>query len=245
LADSGKYAVAIGKIRSDATGDEYSEPEKGLVQHLMIAYFNGWIEWDNALLGLFFERAPVGLRGQAIDFLKTGFKSVNEKEDEDYKNVVKARITLYWRNRLNVVRKNPKQNFEEVVRFCRWVKDSPLEPEDTLSLLHETLVLTGGNLGRNVYIRGFLEGICKIAEGHELEAIKCLKMSTQDDKAWFYTSGKDRDNIKELLDDVLKLADNYPEVIEIRKEAKELADNFGRLRIYDFRDHYNQLIKNS
>jgi hypothetical protein len=47
--------------------------EEDWMKHLMIAYFNGWMEYKDSLLRRFFEKADAKLRGQAAEFMTTGF----------------------------------------------------------------------------------------------------------------------------------------------------------------------------
>ena len=86
LAEKGKYAHAISKSGTHGEGRGFAKNiDEGLVQHLMIAYFNGWIEWDNSLLKQFFKKASAELRGKAASFLHTGFKPTFENRSEEGK----------------------------------------------------------------------------------------------------------------------------------------------------------------
>ena len=83
LAKQGKYKHAIERIGSTTKYKHSKDPEEGLVGHLMVAFFNGWIEFDNLLLVKFLKKAPAKLRGHAVEFLTTGFGVLKEKSDKE------------------------------------------------------------------------------------------------------------------------------------------------------------------
>ena len=64
----GKYEHAVELLGTPNRYKFGKNPEKGLVEHLMIGYFNGWVELDDELLEKFFEKATAKLRGKASRF---------------------------------------------------------------------------------------------------------------------------------------------------------------------------------
>jgi len=242
LAEQGKYECAIERIRSDSTGDEYNEPEKRLVEHLIVAYYNGWIKWDCSLLNKFFEKAPAKLRGKAADFMRTGFKSTKEKDDKKYTNAVIERVKKYWEKRLEVIESNPEMNTEEAVEFIDWVKNTLLEPKETLQLLSKTLDLTKGKLSKNSDESILVKSVCKIGEGNELLALKCINKMMQGKPEWISFSDYEG-YLKKFLDHILSLSSDATDIIEIRKEAKELVNAYGRRQIDELRSYYDELSK--
>lgn len=241
LAVQGKYESAIEKIRSESKGEEYDEPERGLVEHLIVAYYNGWISWDCRLLNKFFEEAPAKLRGKAAGFMKTGFKTTKEQEEE-YKNAVKERVRIYWEKRLEVIEKEPAENFNEAVGFLGWVKDTLLEPKETLELTLKTLELTNGKLGENRNENTLVKGVCQIGEGNELLALKCINKIMQGKPEWLVFSLYKGD-LEKFLEHIIGLSNDTTNIMEIREEAIRLINAYGRRQIDELRPYYDKLSK--
>ncbi len=78
LVEKGMYGRAVERIGAKSKYKFGKKPDDGLVEHLMIGYFNGWIVYEDEVLQKFFEKSPAGLRAKAARFLATGFKDVNE-----------------------------------------------------------------------------------------------------------------------------------------------------------------------
>jgi hypothetical protein len=243
LVGRDKYGQAIDRIGTTKKYRFGKEQEEGLVEHLMIAYFNGWVEFDDAVLGRFFKSAPAKLRGRAASFLTTGFKAV--KEDKEAKETERAkrreRVKQYWEKRLKAIAKNQQANLEETVAFADWAKDSLLGPEDTFGLLARTLDLSGGRVGERHDEVSFVRGVCELATGHELKALRCLNKALASGQVWTSFTLYEEE-LRELLQSVAELADEYEQVVDVRKEGIRLADAFGRME-YDFKDLYEQLKK--
>lgn len=237
LSEHGKYEHAIEKLGRTKKYRHSKDPEKGLVEHLMIAFFNGWIGFEDVLLSKFLSKASAELRGHAASFLTTGFAPLKEKPDKE----TSARLKHYWERRLGVIGKNPEANMNEEVEFLGWVKDSPFEIGETFELLYKTLELTDGQLGEGGSIDDFMEGIYDIAKGHELMALRCMSKAMNDKHTAEYFSLYQEEATK-FMKSIVELPDNYPNVEDIRKEAISLADAYGRRHIYQLRPIYEKLI---
>lgn len=240
LAKREKYRHAIERIGSTTKYKYSKDPEEGLVEHLMIAYFNGWIGFDHPLLVRFFEKAPRELRAHAVGFLSTGFKPVKEEGRADKK--IRERLKGYWQARLEEIRRNREENLEEAVEFTTWVSDSLLDEGETLDLLYQTLGLTGGKLGQGRNVWDCVQGICEIADKHELMALRCLNKAVSDEQMAMDFSLYE-EKLTEFMESVVQLPDDYEDVGRIRKEAIRLADAYGRMHIYKFRGVYEKLIE--
>lgn len=239
LAKSEKYGYAIDKLGKARKYKYSKDPEEGLVEHLMIGYFNGWIEFEDNLLVGFLEKAPAKLRAYAARFLTTGFKEIKGKHDE--KGILE-RLKHHWEKRLEEIGKNPEENIEETTEFVGWVKDSPLDKGQTFELLYKTLELNKGEIGETGQVDDFVEGICEIAGGHELMALKCLNKAMSDQKMGMYFSLY-KDILAKFMESILGMGDDYADIERIRKEAIKLADTYGRMHIYNFRGVYEKLIE--
>ncbi|MHC4798725.1 MAG: hypothetical protein ACYTF1_18975, partial [Planctomycetota bacterium] len=240
LVTSGKYSHAISQLNGEEKNGFRRDPNERLVEHLMIALFNGWPELDETnLLQQFHEKASAKRRGQAAGFLTTGFESLNNEPNK----AINDRLQEYWENRLEAISRNPDENIDEAIAFTSWVKNSPFEPNVTFNLLSRTLELTGGKIGGRRDTAQYIEGICENARGNELIALKCLNNSMGDRRNIAISYSLYEDILKQFMDNVVQLPDDYKHVTDIRKEAIRLADAYGRMHIYDLRQHYEELTE--
>jgi hypothetical protein len=242
LAERGIYDEAIRKL---GTLNKYKfgkNPEEGFVEHLMIAFFNGWIDLEAAMIERFFATASAELRGHAARFLTTGFKP--EKEGgEDYQEVTQ-RLRAYWQKRLAALETKPSENIEESTKLAGWAKDSLLEPKETLELLQQTLRLSGGRLSKLRDTRDFVASVCELGKGNELIALRCLKMAAADENMRMPWTLSD-DLPIEFLESIADLPEDYDDIENIRAEALEVADTYGRLHPDKFRQVWEKLSKKS
>jgi hypothetical protein len=240
LVQKGIYKNAISKLGTPNEFKFGKNPEEGFAEHMMIALFNGWIDVNDELLKNFFNKASQKLRGYAARFLTTGFKP--EKESgEDYQEV-SERLRKHWKKRLNEIKKEPNANIEEAIGFTGWIKDSLLEPKETLELLEETLQVSGGRLGKLQDTRDFVEGVCELGKGKELSALRCLKKATAEGEMRMPWAAF-QDPLKEFLQSIADLADAYENIEEIRTEAIAVADAYGRLHPEKFREVWVKLTQ--
>jgi hypothetical protein len=234
------YENAISKLGTPNKFKFGKDPEEGFAEHMMIAIFNGWIDVDDELVDNFFHRASQELRSYAARFLTTGFKP--EKESgEDYQEV-SERLRTHWKKRLEAIKKEPSVNIEEAIGFTGWVKDSLLEPKETLELLEETLQLSGGRLGRLLDTRDFVEGVCELSKGNELAALRCLKKAAAEEEMRMPWAAH-QDPLIEFLQSIADLSDDHEDIEKIRAEAIAVADAYGRLHPDKFREVWVKLTQ--
>jgi len=238
LVKRGKYSSAIKRIGSPVKYRYGKDPVEGLVEHLMIAFFNGWIRLDDDLLKKFFDDAPAKVRGQAALFLTTGFKHLKKNPDKSTSD----RLKEYWEMRLGAIAKEPRANTEESVEFVAWVKDSPIDSSETFDLIYRTLELTDGKIGEGRSGYDFLEGVCDIAEDNELKALRCLNKAMSDRQMGMHFSLYE-ENLTKFMNSITELPDNYPSINEIRKEAISLANAYGKMGIHKLRPAYERLME--
>ncbi len=241
LAERGKYCNAIERI-GEANSFKYRKDiDEGLAEHLIIAFFNKWIDFDNELLKGFFCKAPAKLRGYAANFMTTGFKHIKESTEikEEEKREYGERFKLYWQSRLDEISKAPKENIKETQEFAGWVKDSLLGEKETIDLLHKTLSLSKGKIRERVNSVEFVKGIYEATKGNEIKAIQCLKMAFNEPEMRMYSSLY-KESLNAFFELIISLPDDYPDIDNIRKEAVVLVDNIGRL-CPDLRDDYSKL----
>jgi hypothetical protein len=233
LTQKGKYEQAVNELGTENKFKFGKNPEDGLVEHLMIGYFNGWIELGDSVLIKFYEKAPTKLRGKAAKFLTTGFKEVKQ-EDEAEKEKATIRMRKYWKGRLEAIQKDPQKNVEEAIELTGWVEDSLLPAKETLELLEQSLALSDGNIGEMRDARDFVEGVCNLGNGNELLALSCLKKAAGDKNIHMPWS-----RIQEPLVSFLERIDGLGE--EVRSVGKEVADLYGRYNPEEFRKVWEKL----
>ncbi|HUV40979.1 MAG TPA: hypothetical protein VMW23_04235, partial [Sedimentisphaerales bacterium] len=237
LIEQGMYGQAVELL---GRGYEYGypyrkKPDEGLVEHLMIGFFNGWIEFEHAVLNRFFENATAELRGKAAKFLTTGFKAVNEQGGTEKENVA-VRMREYWNKRVAAIKDNAEKDEKEAMELTGWVADSVLPAKETLGLLDESLNLSGGKIGRMGDARDFAKGVCRLGEGNELLALRCLKKAAVDENMHMTWA-----RIQEPLVDFLGAMVDMPE--DVRSAAIEVADAYGRYNPDKFRGVWEKLDK--
>lgn len=230
LIQEQQYLEAVKRIGKPSKFKFGKEPDKGLTEHLMIGYFNGWIDYNHEVLQKFFEKAQADLRAKAARFLATGFKNVNEKGGNEKKEVA-ARMKRYWESRLAMMDK------EEAIGFMNWVSDSVLGGKETLEFVEKTLNINGGELSKHGDSKGFVEGVCKFGkEGNELLALRCFKKAAADKNMHMQWSP-----IQEPLVNFLVAMVDMPG--DVRSAAIEVADAYGRYNPDKFRDVWEKLRK--
>lgn len=242
LNERGKYKNAIEKIGAPNSFKYRNDIDEGLAEHLIIAFFNKWIDFDNELLKGFFCKAPARLRGYAANFMTTGFKHIKESTEikEEEKREYGERFKLYWQSRLDEISKVPKENnIDETQEFAGWVKDSLFSNKETLDLLYKTLDLSNGKIGERVHSVEFVEGIYEATKGNEIRAIQCLKMAFNDPEMRMYSQVY-KESLNVFFELIISLPDDYSDIVNIRKEAIVLVDNIGRL-CPDLREDYSKL----
>ena len=239
LVDKGIYGQAVERIGEKNRYKFGKEPEEGLVEHLMIGYFNGWIGYEHEVLKEFFNKVPVGLRAEAARFMTTGFKGTKEGEDKKYRQEVAKRMRDYWRIRLEAIKERGETDAEEAVELTGWVCDSVLPARETLELLAQSLDLSGGKIGNMRDARDFVESVTKLGKGNEMLALGCLKKATADENMrmpWRY-----EDRLIEFLEQIGELKNDYENIQEILSEAVEAADLYGRLQPDKFKEIWEKL----
>jgi hypothetical protein len=235
LVERGKYARAIELIGKPNKFKFGKDPEEGLVEHLMIGFFNDWIGLDGDLLKNFFGKASAELRGKAARFLTTGFKSVNEDGGKE-KEKVATKMKEYWGKRIEAIKDEPEGDNDEAIELTGWVEDSVLPAKETLELLEQSLDLSGGKIGKMRDARDFVDGVCELGKGNELLALRCLKKAAADENMHMTWA-----DIQEPLVKFLETMVESPE--NVKNEAREVADLYGRYNPDKFRDVWEKLRK--
>jgi len=242
LAGRGIYSRAIDELRTVSRDETEAESgdklEEKLGNHLVIAYFNGWLE--NGLEQVyedFLAKAPDSLLGHTSRFFTTGFKSLSEDPDKQKNHEAIARLRGYWETRLDSISSQPKEHKAEAQGLASWINDSPFENRDSLHLLKRTLILTNGQLGRRGDVGRSINALSRVAEVDRLTALQCIRLIVTNQDVEIYDS-LFADALNKLLEEI---ASEEVTSIDIVREAIDLVDCLGRLRMYRYAAHYDRL----
>jgi len=144
--------------------------------------------------------------------------------------------------RLDTIKKEQSLNIEEAIGFTGWIKDSLLEPKETLELLEETLQLSCGRLGKLRNTRDFVEGVCELGKGNEFAALRCLKKAAAEEEMRMPWAAY-QDPLIEFLESIADLPDDYDDIEDIRTESIAVADAYGHLHPEKFRKVWVKLTE--
>ncbi len=230
LAEKGMYEKAIGRIGIGAKKEGRKDVDKELAKHVVIAYFNGWLEPDeHRIMEQFLEKASDGLRAHATRFFTTGFKDLKDDEQADDKTV--ERLRTYWESRSKVIEEMPKEHLQEAMAFAYWAVNSPFDAEETLGLVSRALEITGGKLDRNRDGYNFINSVCELAEGYEVQAIGCIRKVIGNESV-----ALDFDLYEEKLTALLTRIVTQDVSREVVQASMSLINDLGRLHVYKYRE---------
>ena len=231
-----KYAFAMGRIGEEKRFDRGKEADKKLVDHLMTAYWHGW-EGVESLLDELERKADDELRAGASRFLATGFKELRKYERDEWREGIEKRLLSYWGRRYAAMAQNPEEHQAEGQEFARWIEDSPFDRDTAFDIAAKAVKLTGGKVRR---LSDFVNGVCELAEGREFKALKLIR-NVMEDPDFGISFSLYKENLTELMNKIMEMSDEMPDVEKIRKLAIDIADNCGRLGIEQYKDHYDRL----
>ena len=238
LAGQGIYSKAINKLKKVNENESEEKLKEKLSDHLVIAYFNGWLENGlGQVYDEFLANASDSILGHASRFFTTGFKSLIEKSDEENNEETIARLKEYWQKRLEAISIEPEKHLEEAKGLTSWIIDSPFETRDNLQLISRTLKITNGQLDRRSDIDDSINALCKFAVEDKLTTLKCIRMILINEDVRIYEKSF-KNELKKLLNGILE-----QEQIDINvlQEAIDLVDDLGRLHIYEYATFYDPL----
>jgi|GEM_PF-6475583 len=232
LVAGGFYREAIDRIGQKMTYEYGKALDQGLTEHLVIAYFNGWLKISGIEVWEYFlERAPDELRAHAAGFMATGFESPKGEGNEESI----GRIRSHWKKRLQVISADAGLYQQEARSLVAWVEHSPLPPRETLELTAATLERTQGKPPQRGGINELVKRICHLAEGNELMALRCIRMLVGNEQG---AGSLYEDHLQKLLERIVSLKDPQEGVV---KEGIELVDELGRHHQYQYRPYYEAL----
>jgi len=230
LAARGIYGKAISRIGTGAEKEGRKDADKELAKHVVIAYFNGWLEPDeHRIMEQFLEKAGDGLRAHAGRFFTTGFKSLKEEGEANSETV--GRLRAYWESRLEAIEEKPKDHLQEGMALACWAINSPFDAEETLGLVSRALEITGGKLDRNRDGYNFINSVCELAEGYEVQAIGCIRKVIGNESVAIHFNF-----YEEKLTALVTRIVTQDVSREVVQASIRLINDLGRLHVYKYRD---------
>lgn len=165
-----EYTRAIDDLDPNATQDERWQ-EHHLAEHLMMLYWRGKISWDDddRLTQRFFERAPLGMRAHAINFIGISLHNADEEISAEVTTRLKS---LYeWRLAQNA---EPK----ELEEFARWYASGKFDDDWSHTTLLKTLERTGFGFEDHIVLETVSES--KIPASKKLDIFEAIRARDPD-----------------------------------------------------------------
>jgi hypothetical protein len=178
-------------------GDVEDEPLLGdvgtaLINHLMTAYRYGMTDFDDGsgLLELFYERASLVRRTEAVESVGFGLSDGDELNDEQ-----QGRLRALWERRLEAVRESDEENAGEELRgFAWWFASGKFDPAWSLEQL-AAIVEAGGRIHPDYAVA---EQLAALRDDHLPAVLRALDLLIDaGTRPWFVLGA--RDEIEAIL----------------------------------------------
>ncbi|MBN1364248.1 MAG: hypothetical protein JW976_05515, partial [Syntrophaceae bacterium] len=241
-----KYAHAIDVIKGQIVYQDKENYNKRLMEHVMLAYWQGWTGLEeNDLIRNLLAKMDDQMRAKACHWITTGFEYLHKHEDDGWKKGVKDRLLAYWEWRYGIMNDNPEEHNAEACEFTGWAKDSPFDPNQTLDIIEKSQEIAGKISGRMSSVAKFVEGLSAITKNRELRVLEILRKAVKDPNVeqWSWEYEKVKESLVAMMDHIIKLDNEYPEIDQIRHCAIDIADSLGRLGNEYLRTHYDTLME--
>ncbi|MCX7047282.1 MAG: hypothetical protein NTX50_17570 [Candidatus Sumerlaeota bacterium] len=223
-----EYGFAIQKIGT--WSEEHrrpADPDECLMDHLMTFYWRGIIDLEDPLLCKAYDKAPVKLRGHAIEFIGI---SLQRTKDEDIERETILRIQKFWEWRLNAVRNSEDAALqsEEIINFGDWFTAGKFDDGWLMEQLQAVLEIASWAERNHLVV----ERLAELSNEFPGQAVKCLSMmveGSQKRERWHI--GAWRDEMRTILSTAIRIG-----APDIRDSAIALVHQLGSLGFLQFRD---------
>lgn len=213
-------AERIGCHRDDTRW--LANPDERLAEHLMEFYWRGKLSLGEPLLTAFWEKAPDGLRGHAIEFVGRALKQT----EGDIPAEILDRLKKLWELRLAIAKKaqQPSDFEKEMAAFGWWFVSDKFDMSWAIAQLSESLQLVHQTDPEHMV----LEHLARTVESHPVESAQCLRILAEGDReGWkFYESS---DHIRRILEVALRNP-------TAGKEAERIIHYLGSRGLLEFRN---------
>lgn len=196
LREQYRHAVERLGCRRDDTRWR-GNPDERLTEHLMAFYWRGKLSLEDPLFRTFWEKAPDGVRGHAIEFVGRALKQT----EGDIPAEILERLKQLWELRLAIAKKaqQPSDFEKEMAAFGWWLVSDKFDVAWAIAQLSESLQLVHRTDPEHMV----LEHLAKTVEKHPKKSAECLRMIAKGDReGWnLYAS---RDHIRRILEVALQ-----------------------------------------
>ncbi len=189
-----QYQRAVDEIGRHTDGKHHlHNPEQNLAQHLTLFYCRGKLPLDKDILKDFYERAPLELKAEVIDFIGRSAKELEMSDD------VRGKFVALAENRLAAIKasKTPHVDVQEFKDFSWWVYSEKFDDKWSLDLLIEVLKLGCDIEGDHLIVERYQS----LAPKLPLEVITSTELMVENDKkGWGVpTWGDELSNVIKLV----------------------------------------------
>jgi len=223
LKDEYVYAVENLNIR-DKNSPYPTEPEEGLIDHLMLLYSWGVLHFDQSdtLLNKFYEKASDNFRGHAIDFIGRCLSNTGEEIDPD----ILERLRYLWKKRIDEAKQssNTENYTEEISAFSWWFKSEKFDDEWSVEQLKEALAVMKKVDHRFEY--QVMDCLIHLTSKMPVEVIECISLMVRKNDNYIKEN-----EIKSILQLIFQL-DNE----QAKEKAITLIHYLGNIGHWKFRE---------
>jgi hypothetical protein len=170
-----EYARALDRLdEPQVKWRHLAEPRERLSEHLMILFWHGKLDLEDALLVHFFERAPDSLCGHALSFI--GRELFNAKAEISASTL--QRLKALWESRIHSAQSSTSSHESEFSAFGWWFASGKFDDEWALTQLSASLRLADQTDAGHQVIRRLADLTSEFPE----QVIDCLSQMITSDK---------------------------------------------------------------
>lgn len=194
-----EYLYAVENLNSTENDlSDPTEPQQGLIKHLMILYWWGdlILYQPDSLLTKFYENASGNLRGYAIEFIGRSLSNTEEKIPSE----LLERLLLLWEKRINEAKQSNKiENYtKELSAFSWWFKSEQFDNKWSIKQLKQVLNLI--NKVDDLEQYQIMPILIKLVDNMSIEVIECLNLIVKKSDDIYLK----KDEVKMILNSVIK-----------------------------------------
>lgn len=216
-----QYERAVKELGKHSDTKHYMEsPDQRLGHHLIVLYWNGFVNAKEGLLNDFYSVAGVELRSENLNFIGRVLKDEEKTSPE-----VAERLVSLLEDRIEIA-KSSGGDIQEFENISWWLASDKFDEGWVLTKLLEVLEMGCDIEGDFLVMEKFLN----IADKFPLKVIKCLRLMVENDKKE-WGSLFINDEMKNILQIVL--ATKNEEAVE---ETKEFINRLESRNHMEFRD---------
>jgi hypothetical protein len=184
------YAIAVELIGTHAPEKRFGrrDSDQALTEHLVTLFGHGDLTLDDPLLNRFFARAPIDLRGHAIEFV--GISLMNAAT---VSNEIAARSREFWERRLAAF-KAGETIADELKGFAWWFGSGKLDDDWSLGQLRD-LLESGGRIDPDHVAT---ERLGALVDTHPEDVVRCLGLVIDSSDRYWFVAGS-RTEIRAIL----------------------------------------------